>query len=80
MCKQEIVGAVFGALRAAEEHEMREWFRYKDVSIYNPHRCPDALVKFARFKKHLDLRDNAMSMTEEDTEGGLPEGEAPRLP
>lgn len=64
MCTQEIVGAVFGAIRAAEEHEMREWFRYRSASIYNPHLDPDELVSFAKKRANLCLRDNAMTMQE----------------
>lgn len=65
MCRQEIVGACFGAIRDAEEHEMKEWFRYRRRSIYNPHLDPDALAEVA-VRKNMNLRDNAMSMTETD--------------
>jgi len=64
MCRQEIVGAVFGAIRAAEEHEMKEWFAYRGARIYNPHLDPDALAQLARYRKNFDFRDNAMSMEE----------------
>ena len=64
MCRQEVVGAVFGAIKAAEEHEMKEWFRYKNASIYNPHLDPDALAELARKKVNFNLRENAMSMEE----------------
>lgn len=64
MCRQEIVGAVFGAIKAAEEHEMKEWFRYKGASIYNPHLDPDALADLARYWKNFNVRENAMSMEE----------------
>lgn len=64
MCRQEIVGAVFGLIRAAEEHEMREWFRYKGASIFNPHLDPDALVEIAKYAKNFNMRQNAMSMKE----------------
>lgn len=64
MCRQEIVGAVFGAIKAAEDHEMKEWFRYRGASIYNPHLDPDALYDLARFEKNFNLRNNAMSMEE----------------
>ena len=65
MCRQEVVGAVFGAIQGAEMHELREWFRYKGSSIYNPHLDPDALVPFARRLKNMSFRDNAMSMDED---------------
>lgn len=61
MCRQEIVGAVFGAIKAAEEHEMREWFRYKGASIYNPHLDPDVLAEVAKKKTSFNLRQNAMN-------------------
>lgn len=64
MCRQEVVGAVFGLIRAAEEHEMREWFRYQGASIYNPHLDPDVLAKVARQKVSFNVRENAMAMTE----------------
>lgn len=65
MCRQEIVGAVFGAIEKAEIHEMREFFRYRGASIYNPHLDPDALVAVARKKSSFNLRDNAMDMKED---------------
>jgi hypothetical protein len=64
MCRQEIVGVVFKAIRDAEEHEMREWFRYRNCSIYNPHLDPDALVIVARHADNFIMRENAMSMEE----------------
>ena len=64
MCRQEIVGTVFGAIQAAEMHEMREWFRYRGASIYNPHLCPEVLVDVARRRASFDFRRNAMTMEE----------------
>lgn len=64
MCKQEIVSAVYGAIEKAELHEVREFFRYKNVSIFNPHLDPDALVEIAKYKKNFCIRDNAMTMVE----------------
>ena len=64
MCRQEIVGAVYGLFQDAEIHEMREWFRYRGASIYNPHLDPDVLVEVARRRSSFCLRDNAMSMVE----------------
>lgn len=64
MCRQEVVGAVFGAIRAAEEHEMKEWFRFRGASIYNPHMDPEALVQLARWRYNFNFRENAMSMEE----------------
>lgn len=64
MCRQEVVGAVLGVIKDAEQHETHEWFKYKGYSIYNPHTDPDALVDVVRFKRNLNMRDNAMTMEE----------------
>lgn len=64
MCRQEIVGACFALIRDAEEHEMREWFRYKGAAIFNPHLDPDALAELAKRKSSFNARENAMSMEE----------------
>lgn len=66
MCRQEIIGVAFGAIRAAEDHEMREWFRYRGVSIYNPHLDPDFLADAIKFKGKaaFNVRAEAMSMRE----------------
>ncbi|UFS66922.1 hypothetical protein LO749_20730 [Paracoccus denitrificans] len=64
MCRQEIVGAVFGLIKDAEMHEIHEWFRYRGASIYNPHLDPDVLVGVARRAASFNVRENAMSMEE----------------
>ncbi len=64
MCRQEIVGAAFGLIRDAEEHEMREWFRYCGAAIYCPHLDPAALVDVARRSSSFNIRANAMTMEE----------------
>ncbi len=64
MCRQEIVSAVYGIIEQAELHEIREWFRYKGASIYNPHLDPDVLAVVARKKVNFNVRDNAMTMVE----------------
>ena len=64
MCRQEIVGAVFGLIDGAERHEMREWFRYRGASIYNPHLDPDALVPVASKASNFNVRENSMTMEE----------------
>lgn len=61
MCRQEIVGAVFGLIKDAESHEMREWFRYRGAAIYNPHLDPDVLVTVARKASSFNVRQNAMT-------------------
>lgn len=75
MCRQEIVGAVFGLIKDAESHEMREWFRFMGASIHNPHIDPLALVAVARKASNFDLRDNAMSMVEDKPMYDLDEDE-----
>ncbi|QOE32133.1 hypothetical protein CPT_Paso_016 [Rhizobium phage Paso] len=64
MCRQEVVSACFAAFLAAEEHESREWFRYKGASIFNPHLDPDVLAEIARKKSSFNVRENAMTMVE----------------
>jgi hypothetical protein len=64
MCRQEIVGAAFGAIRDAEEHEMREWFRYRGAAIFNSHLDPDLLWAVARRASSFNLRDDPMGMME----------------
>jgi hypothetical protein len=64
MCDSEVVGTVFDAIRRAEEHEMREWFRFKKRSIFNPHMSVHVLHGIAGKLANLDLRKNAMSMEE----------------
>lgn len=70
MCRQEIVGVVFSLIMAAEEHEVREWFRYKGAAIYNAHLDPDALVELAKKRSSFNVRADAMSVSEpRDTPG-----------
>lgn len=64
MCRQEIVGVVFGLIKDAEMHEIHEFFRYKGASIYNPHLDPDVLADVAKRKSSFVMRENAMSMIE----------------
>jgi hypothetical protein len=64
MCRQEVVGAVFGLIKDAELHEIHEWFRYRNASIFNPHLDPDALAALARKASSFVVRENAMSMAE----------------
>lgn len=60
MCRQEVVAAVFSLALAAEEHEAREWFRYKGASIYNPHLDPDVLAQVAKKAESFNVRADAM--------------------
>jgi hypothetical protein len=60
MCEQEIVGVCFALIKDAEDHEMREFFRYKGSAIFNPHLCPSALAEFARDKNNFAFREDSM--------------------
>lgn len=62
MTEQELVGVCFDAIKSAEEHEMREFFRYNGASIYNPHLSPDALVDVASKKHNFNCREDGDSM------------------
>jgi hypothetical protein len=64
MCRQEIVSLVYHAIERAELHEVKEWFRYKSRSIYNPHLDPDVLAEVAKWAKNFNVRENAMTMDE----------------
>ena len=66
MCRNEIVSMAYHAFERAELHEVKEWFRYRGKSIYNPHLDPDALVEVAKWKKNFNTRENAMTMEEPD--------------
>jgi hypothetical protein len=59
-CSQEVVGAVYGLIEDAETHEMREWFRFRGASIYNPHIDPEVLVGVARRADSFVIRVDAM--------------------
>ena len=67
MCRQEVVSAVYGAIEKAELHEVREFFRYRGSSIFNPHLDPDVLAEVARYSSNFNLREHAMSMEEAPT-------------
>ena len=64
MCDSEVVGTVFDAIKRAEEHEMREWFKFANRRIFNPHISVYALHEIAGKMANLDMRENAMSMVE----------------
>jgi hypothetical protein len=64
MCRNEIVSTCYHAIERAELHEVREWFRYKKRSIFNPHLDPDALVEVASKARNFNTRENAMTMEE----------------
>lgn len=54
MTESELVRVAFGLFKAYEEHETREWFKYRDVAVFNPHIEINALMKAAT---NLDFRD-----------------------
>ena len=64
MCRQEVVAAVYATIEKAELHEIREFFRYKGASIFNPHLDPDALAELAKKRSSFNLRENPMTMQE----------------
>lgn len=66
MCSQEIVGVIFSLVKAAEEHEMLEWFRYKGASIFNPHLNPDVLAEVASKNSSFVTRPDNQSMQMDD--------------
>lgn len=45
--RSELVRAIFEAFLAYEEHEVREFFRYRGVQIFGPHIDVDALAEVA---------------------------------
>lgn len=53
----DIVQTALRAALDAQEHEVRETFRFKGKRIYGPHFNPDALVELAKYKKNLVLKD-----------------------
>ena len=58
MVKNEIVRTAFKAVMTAMQHEVEEGFKYKGVSIYNPHIDPDKLVDFANNSANVQIRTN----------------------
>lgn len=60
MCRQEVVGVIWGLIKDAEAHEAGEWFRYKGRCIYNPHLDPDVLAEVASKAASFNVRQNAM--------------------
>jgi hypothetical protein len=43
----------------AMEHEVREGFRYRGASIFNPHMDPDKLADFANDAANMQAREDA---------------------
>ncbi len=51
MTNNEIVGTAFKAIQAAEEHETREFFLYKNVRVMNPHFSYDDIAELVKENK-----------------------------
>ena len=58
MVKNEIVATAFKAVMTAMEHEVREMFRYRKTSIFNPHVDPDAMVDFINNPANMQSRED----------------------
>lgn len=52
--RSDVVRTAFGAILAYNEHEVREFFRYRDRAIFNPHGDIDALWEAAA---HTDYNE-----------------------
>jgi hypothetical protein len=52
--RSDVVRTAFGAILAYNEHEAREFFRYRDRAIFNPHGDIDALWEAAA---HTDYNE-----------------------
>lgn len=61
--KSELVQTAFKAIISAEEHEIREDFKYKGASIYGPHFNIENLVEIYQRKK-FDMRTNSFEELE----------------
>jgi hypothetical protein len=46
--KSEVIQTAFHACLKAEEHECREWFRYKNEAVFCPHYSIDELYEFSK--------------------------------
>jgi len=51
MTNSELVYTAFKAIQAAEDHEMREFFKYKNVKVINPHFSVDDIVDMVNAKQ-----------------------------
>ena len=59
MTKSEIIQTAFKAVLTAQEHEVREQFKYCGLSVFDPHYDVDELVKLrANSEVALDEREN----------------------
>lgn len=51
MCNNELIGTAFKAIQAAEEHETREFFKYKNERVMNPHFSYDDIAELVKQNK-----------------------------
>lgn len=56
MTRSEVVWTAFAAIHLAEEHELRENFRYRGAKIGGPHLDVDVLAEVARIRGNIDVR------------------------
>lgn len=56
MCNNELITTAYKAILAAEEHEVREFFTYKNVRVMNPHFSFDDI---ARLVTDLELTEES---------------------
>lgn len=54
MTDSEIVKVAFGLFKSYEEHEAREFFRYRGAAVFGPHIDVSYLVDIARCTDHRD--------------------------
>lgn len=47
MMESEIVKTAFGAVLLANDHEVREHFKYQEIRIFNPHRSLETMMALA---------------------------------
>jgi hypothetical protein len=59
MTKSEVVTTAFKAVLTAEEHEVRERFRYRGRMVFGPHFDVDALHEVAR---RVEVREDPKSV------------------
>ncbi len=57
MCDSEVVRTAYKAAHMAVLHELDEKFKFKGVSIYNPHTDVHKLVEMRRTYDSIDIRD-----------------------
>jgi hypothetical protein len=56
MVDGEIVRKAFQAILAYEEHEVREFFKYKNAQVFGPHIHIDALVEAAQTTEYRPVQ------------------------